>query len=239
MHGLKSTVSALAMIGFAGPGFAQAAEYRPYIEGQFGIAIPQDFDYSSDGLDGALGVPVRAEASAENALSFGAEAGVYLTPLVPGLRTSIGISHRSSDFEDVTFSTGGASETVDAAGDVDLTTLQANLYYDIHFDLPIVPFVGGGIGVTWANVDTPSNTIPSFDDSDSSFSWSLMTGLNYELTDNILVGGKYRFTRINGFDIDGTLDPANIGLGGAPLESSYETDAISLHEVLLTVAYRF
>ena len=239
MNTFKYIAATALLAGTASPAFAEADTFRPYIEGQLGLAIPSDVDYNSDAVDAALGTPVDAETSIDNALSFGAELGLTLAPVLPGLRTSLGIAHRSSDFDDVEVTLAGASTTFDAEGDVSLTSLQGNLYYDIDLDSRFTPFVGGGLGVTWAKVDSPDSTVPSFDDTDASFSWSLMTGLNFEVTDNILVGGKYRFTRINGFDLEGTIDPANLGSAGPSLDSSYETDAVSLHEVLFTVAYRF
>lgn len=191
-------------------------------------------------MDRAVGGSIDAEVEVEEAFSFGGEIGAYLDPVLPGLRASISGAYRSSEFGDSTVSVNGTRGTPsDSDGDVSFTTFHVNVYYDFDIGMPVAPFLGVGAGASVVDVESPVDTIPRFDDSDTSFSWSLMAGLNYALTDHIIVGGKYRFTHVPEFKLDGRIDPNTIGIAGAPFDSNYETDGAMLHEFLVTAAYRF
>jgi len=87
-------------------------------------------------------------------------------------------------------------------GEVTSFSIMANLWYD--FDLgnqsPIVPFIGGGIGLAQVGVEydgriaLPSTTIAfSTDEDDWTFAWQLGAGLGYEFGNGMMISAQYRY----------------------------------------------
>ncbi|HEY7764602.1 MAG TPA: porin family protein [Aestuariivirgaceae bacterium] len=71
--------------------------------------------------------------------------------------------------------------------DFDSTTLLGNAYIDIPLDLTFTPYVGVGAGWGWIDGDGGD---------DSGFTYSLMGGATFNITDNLALDAGYRFRDI-------------------------------------------
>jgi opacity protein-like surface antigen len=72
--------------------------------------------------------------------------------------------------------------------DLDATTLLGNTYIDIPLNLTFTPYAGAGLGWGWVDSDGT--------DDESGFTYSLMAGATFELSDNFVLDTGYRFREI-------------------------------------------
>lgn len=80
--------------------------------------------------------------------------------------------------------------------DVESTSYMANLYYDFRLkDMPIVPYVGAGLGTSTVEVGSAD---------DDFFTWQLMGGLSFEIEEVPMVAFNvgYRFVRFEDDDAE-------------------------------------
>ncbi|HEY7749268.1 MAG TPA: porin family protein [Aestuariivirgaceae bacterium] len=73
--------------------------------------------------------------------------------------------------------------------DLDATTLLGNTYIDIPLDLTFTPYAGAGLGWGWVDRDVGGD--------DSGFTYSLMGGAIFNLSDNMALDAGYRFRDIH------------------------------------------
>jgi opacity protein-like surface antigen len=94
---------------------------------------PDDIDASVTGA---------GSASIENDSGFmvNAALGKYV---FDSMRAELELAVRQADYDRVT--AGGASTS--GSGDINLTTVMVNAYYDFNLGWPVTPYVGGGVGV--------------------------------------------------------------------------------------------
>jgi opacity protein-like surface antigen len=139
----------------------------------------------------------------------------------PGFRFAVGGGYAFTDFLAIGGETGVSWNTIEniegASSEGDSSIGNVPLMGNIIFKLPnksrIVPFVGGGAGVSfvWLNAESiripttgggagagggvpaPSDTILDGSDSDAVFAWQLFGGLKYQLNDNMSLGVSYKY----------------------------------------------
>lgn len=82
-------------------------------------------------------------------------------------------------------------------------TFLANAYWDIGTWRGITPFVGAGIGASlntisgFTDVNTPQNGVAyGATASQWSLAWALYAGLDYQVTDNLVVEAAYRYINL-------------------------------------------
>lgn len=122
--------------------------------------------------------------------------------------------------------------------------LLANAYIDLGTWHRFTPYVGAGIGGAHVKWDTLSNTACDITDptncdpteshggkSKWRFSYALMAGASYCLTDHLKLDAGYRFRRISGGDMFGFSD---IGVTGPGFDRG-----INVHEVRGGLRYAF
>jgi opacity protein-like surface antigen len=134
------------------------------------------------------------------------------------------IMYGRSDADHVTFSGAGG----DVSGYYDMWGGTANFYYDIPTGTKFSPYVGAGLGGTHfsANDITLSVGFPPTHGSNTLFTYKLMAGVSWALTDQwrFLLG--YRFMGMGEQDYE---------TGGIPLQG----DAIQTHAVNVGVQFYF
>ncbi|MEM8986069.1 MAG: P44/Msp2 family outer membrane protein [Pseudomonadota bacterium] len=157
--------------------------------------------------------------------------------LIDNVRGELEIAYQSNDVDthtDVAVG-GGAIGTEDAAvlisgqnanlgvsvgdlvadgqGSVETIYLMANIYYDFEVPgAPLKPYVGGGLGVGFVDVDySPSNT-PIVDDDASVFAYQVMAGAAFELTPLAELYGGYRYRGTTDVETDVSLFPATLDI---------------------------
>lgn len=107
-------------------------------------------------------------------------------------------------------------ETV--TGDLEYFTLMGNAFYDFPLSIDGMSlYVGGGAGIAiiTGNIDfDPPTTVTSgftsattdvFDDTNTTFAYQFMTGLSYEVVDNVTLTGGYRIRLFSEFSDDNSL----------------------------------
>lgn len=123
-----------------------------------------------------------------------------------------------------------------SSGDVSVWSLMMNLWYDFDMGGPIMPFIGGGVGVAQMNVDYSAvvtvtfTTVPTYgtttavvkyaaDGDDFVFAYQFGGGLAYEFAGGAVLSAQYRYF--------GTTD-ADVGSSSIKAES---------HNFLLGLAF--
>jgi len=112
----------------------------------------------------------------------------------------------------------GANPTVgdvlaDGQGDVSNFGLFGNVYYDIETGTGFKPYIGGGIGYQWVDVDYAPSGVEVGDDDDGVFAYQLMAGASYAVTPTVELFGQYTYRETTeDADIPLTLLPATLGV---------------------------
>ncbi len=89
-------------------------------------------------------------------------------------------------------------------------SLMVNALYDFDFGLPIVPYIGGGIGETqiqWGNnFRRPSATPTIYDAESFRFGWQGIAGVNFDVLPNrVTLALDYRIKGAKGFGFPGSV----------------------------------
>ena len=122
------------------------------------------------------------------------------------LRTEAELSFRNNDISSFTTVGGNFNHT----GQLQAFSGMANAYWEFT-SFPshrIKPYVGAGVGFTSLTTtlqDAAGNSLlSSGNNSDSSFAYQWMAGLNVKVNDNLDLFGEYRFLDMDGFQIRST-----------------------------------
>jgi OOP family OmpA-OmpF porin len=115
----------------------------------------------------------------------------------------------------------GADEQFDSAATATVAPMVSVLY-DIDTGTAFTPYIGAGVGGASVKVDYDGTS-----DSEWSFAYQGVAGVNYDITSNLLVGAEYRYFATP--DVDGlSIDDGT--------QNSYET---SNHSFFLGLTYKF
>lgn len=77
-------------------------------------------------------------------------------------------------------------------GDIHTWSFMANGYYDFCEWYCVTPYVGGGIGYDKLHQSIHAGG-HKYKGSNSGFAWQLMAGVNYDLCEDWVVSGEYKF----------------------------------------------
>lgn len=197
----------------AGPAWAEV-ETGFYLEGQVGYSSPESVDASAGGVDG--------DVDFKEAAVFGGAVGWRFTHA----RLELNGSYRKYDVDEVD------AAGFDATGDGDATSVVGlvNLFIDPDLGYPVHPFLGGGIGAAYLEVDTGDSPL-EIDDQAGAFAWNLSAGLTWDVTPNVALSASYRYLRLAGTDFSADLAGVDVG--------DVDVDDVVSHEVLLGLRYTF
>jgi len=155
--------------------------HRIYFAGAAGVHIPDD-------LEATAPTGVGFELEQEDGLAAAIAVGRYFGAAVRG---EIEISWRQSDSENVT-SLGVA---VPVESELTTTAAMVNVYYDVHFGWPIVPYLGLGIGAAFVESDDVDdgfgNVGPGKDSTE--FAYQAIVGFSWEFGPRFALTGDYRY----------------------------------------------
>ena len=146
----------------------------------------------------------------------------YSNSLLDNMRFELEAQYRQADFD--TFDTGAGSSQLNT--DLSGYSLMFNTYYDIYTGMPITPYFGGGLGVTWWDFD--SQALVGGSDVNAVFAYQLMTGFYYSPRSmpNTDWGFGYRYY--------GTVDPEFENATGQTFEHDYNS-----HNLEFLARFRF
>lgn len=184
---MKKILLAVALTAYTTTAFA--ADLKPYIEGSVGYSRPDDAKISFVDDDGNGSY----RANYDNDVNYGLEIGAS-NVLNPNIR--LGAQFIKYQFDQKSGSTTFGDGTIEADDQSDFEKMKAkvyllNAYYDFNNTSKITPFIGLGMGA--ADVDGAKN---------NEFSWATHLGGKYNFNDNLYLGLKGSYLRINGGDIE-------------------------------------
>jgi opacity protein-like surface antigen len=144
-----------------------------------------------------------------------------------GLRSELEVSYSQANLDgfDVDWDSNAHNgqfddilDDSDFDGDVSVTYIFGNLWYgfgDVLNMGGISPYVGGGLGVGFVNVDVDSIEGVGLDASgdETGFAYQLGGGLMWSLTDNVALDLGYRWRGVMLDDYDEDLNSNNVLLG--------------------------
>lgn len=135
--------------------------------------------YQSNGVDSHAGVTAAGIAL------DGEDAGVLITGS-PNLGVTVG------------------DLVADGQGDVKTLFVMANVFYDLDLGGRFKPYIGGGAGVGFADVDYAPSGVPIIQDKSTAFAYQAMAGVAYAVAPSVdlTVGYRYRATTDLGVEAD-------------------------------------
>ncbi|MDP2853123.1 MAG: outer membrane beta-barrel protein [Smithellaceae bacterium] len=160
---------------------------------------------------------------AETRSKWGVGIGGALGYRYSDFRVEAEVMYGRNDVKDIRFVGGGG----DMSGYYDLWGATMNLFYDIPTGIRFRPYVGAGLGVILFEAhDITLAGFPPTNGSNKLFTYKLMAGVSYALSDawRLLLG--YRFMGMSGPDFE---------TGGVPLHG----DPIQTHAVQAGVQFYF
>ena len=137
----------------------------------------------------------------------------------PGVRLSLGGGFRFNEWLSLGGETGFSFNSIDGA---DATVSQVPFLANVEFRLPnktpLVPFFGGGPGMSFSGITIDDDSIGNGSRvdgsaSDAVFAWQAYGGVRYKLNDNMSVGViyKYLYADSTNWDVDGTSQDMRFG----------------------------
>ena len=207
-------------------------DFRFYFEGEVGGSFA---DFDSGGRNEGGGSPFNNtgddyDETVITGVHFGAELFEYL-------RADIGFSHRG----DLDFTTNGYPLSPNSFYKTkikDNYTLMFSLYFEpVRFE-KFTPYIGAGLGSTWAKISTSdsrkrsSNNIVEGSSYKAIFSWQAEAGIQYDLTQRLTLKLGYRYIDI------GNLEVHLRGVAEGAPQGKYRGELTS-NEVIIGIRYSF
>jgi len=158
---------------------AMASDPGFYVTGSAGLSMPRDSNIDGTG--------VNTSAALDNGWAAFLGAGYGFAN---GLRGELEFGHQNVGVDSV----GGAANS---AGDYKVWSAMANLLYDWRTSLPVVPYIGAGIGVARLDLDGVRPVAGStVDQAENAFAWQAMAGVGYAITDQLTASLGYKYFAI-------------------------------------------
>lgn len=164
--------------------------------------------------------------------------GAWGTGLSPSLRGELELAYHPDYAIDERLSAAGTAIAVD--GEIDATSLMANLYYDFPMH-GFTPFVGLGAGASRNQIHDIRNTaldgpyaglaVIGKGDRTTSFAWQAILGSEIAINGNLSLDVSYHYVDL------GDLRTAANSAGGVT-EPASEGD-LRIHDIRLGLRYRF
>lgn len=158
-------------------GAAQAQEHGIYFNADLGLALAEDTELK-EAPDAVPGGDIEFD---------------------PGVRMSFGGGYRFTEW----FSAGGEMGFIingikDTDGMVSQVPFLANVEFRLPNKSPIVPFIGGGPGVSISGIAIDDDNFRGGSNvdgsaSDAVFAWQLYGGARYRLTESMSLGAVYKY----------------------------------------------
>lgn len=198
--------------------------------GEFNAAVPETDDFGSIPNGTALewntdfdtGYALSAQAGYAFENGFRLEAEVSYTDYDVTSHQGVLVGGANIDGVDSAVLTRGpasaANPTVgevvaDGQGSVSNVGLFGNVFYDIPTGSGFKPYVGAGLGFQIVDVDYRPSGVEVGNDDDTVFSYQLMAGASFEISEGAELFGQYTYREATEeADVPLTLVPANLGV---------------------------
>ena len=189
-----------------------------YVSGFAGAVILSDSDVTDPSDPGTL--------SFDTGAGFGGAFG--FVPL-DSVRVEGEIAYRTNGVDSHTDSSG----TTPLDGDMSALSFMGNAFYDFDLGMPLVPYVGAGVGFAAvfldASLEFGGSTVQIADDSDTVFAYQGIVGIAYEFSGGLVATADYRYFATMDAELTETA-----AFGGSSFEASYAS-----HNLTLGIRYQF
>jgi opacity protein-like surface antigen len=164
---------------------------RWYVSAGGGYDLPDDLD------DNANGTNVNIDV--DNGFMGQVAVGRYFGS---SFRAELALGYRTTELTEA--SGGGA--TAEVSGDYSVLSAMLNGYYDLHFDFPIVPYVGVGIGAAMVEFDGVSvGGVTTSSDEATEFAYQGIVGLSWRFAHDFVATVDYRYFGTTGDNENSTM----------------------------------
>jgi opacity protein-like surface antigen len=234
-----------------------------YLRGDIGynfdLQARGEFDFRDfDSASGTYSPDSFDTASVGDGVTWGVGVGYNFTDMI---RADFTVDGFRTDFEGTTSSAGPCVTDLPFVGtncrsednaDAVALSLLANGYVDLGTYVGFTPYVGGGLGYTYIDWGTlngsnfcvngaaacPINYVVARTENDGEQSWrftyALMAGIAYDVSQNLKIDLGYRYRRIEG----GPMFAFDAGsVGGGATGGAGDDPGFSSHEVRLGLRY--
>lgn len=230
------------------PGIASADDSKPmgvYVGGHLGMSIERFSDREQHELN--EGITFGFSSDTDTVFAGGLSVGYDFDPQfdIP-IRVELDYTARSraeaKSSQTVAGSPGDPAALYDLSmkDKITLQTLMFNAWWDIPLDIPVTPYIGGGIGFGFINYKGYNDSVSDNGSDDeflsgsaneTNFAWSLGGGMTYDVTENWIVDLGYRY--IDAGDISKTFKD------DAGDDSSKSKLDVTSHDIMLGIRYTF
>lgn len=183
-------------------------------------------------LDVASGTPYGWTTEFDSGASYSVEAGLRYGS---NLRSGIEITSSSADVDthkNVTLG-GGSIDALDAAsiassptplgvtvadvvadgrGDLTMTAVYANAYYEFETGSAFKPYVGAGLGYADIDVDYSPSGIGVISESESKLAYQVKAGASYMLENSWELYGEYAYRATDDVELNNELFPGTLSI---------------------------
>lgn len=157
-----------------------------YISAITGAGIPTDGDMDSTNLTPNINGEVKHDVGFGIAAAIGYSWNNFRFELEYAYRQNDG------DFQNANIAGIPVVGLNGTSADLDFHGVMFNVLYDLYLTNDLYWYNGGGIGVSFIKAKTSSALLLNNNDSQTEFAWQIMTGLGYNLTENIALTLGYR-----------------------------------------------
>jgi outer membrane autotransporter protein len=177
----KILVLACSMLLLASSTAYSANSQGGYVSGNIGVAMPS----STEGQEASLDYDTGYSVGGAVGYDFGK------------VRIEGELQYQKTDTESVSVSEGITSVSLDAVGDISVTSFLVNGYFDIENDTKFTPFLSAGAGYASGemkyNLNVPGSGVFSVSTDFDGFAYQLGAGCSYSVSDSTEVELKYRY----------------------------------------------
>jgi OmpA-OmpF porin, OOP family len=174
------------LLATAASGFAQqSGPNGPYVRIEGGLSVPGDLSVRSPLLAGGSG-NIDRDLGFIGGLAAGYQFGQF--------RAELNGDYSQNDVDSIHNSGGSAA----LSGHTANISFMLNGLYDIPLGLPVVPYVGAGLGATDFRADDvhftgPASALGSSTVDRWGFAIQPIVGVSYSITPQISIAGEYRY----------------------------------------------
>ncbi len=199
-------------------------DLQPYLEYSLGLSIVRNQNLSG-------GDPPNPDFSgrieAAEGVSFGGALGVRI---FRQFRAEVALGYQTNEVENQAVRSGETR----AEGNLSLFTAMVNGYYDYDLaehGVPLIPFVGVGIGFGQARLDAETRGGGlQVDDDNAVFAWNVMVGVTYPISETTHISLGYRYLATEDVRYKGRVP----GSGVRWIDSEYDS-----HDLRLGLRFNF
>lgn len=139
--------------------------------------------------------------------------GVQTKTMLGNVRMEIEGNHSSHGKRDLIFKNNTSNPI--RISNIKINTLFLNAYYDIFPNLPISPYIGGGIGISQTRAHIQSSSFLHQQDNEKKkhkLAWNLSTGIITRISDDLELDVGYRYTDPGHFSLKDEAQQKNISI---------------------------